>query len=416
MIEMTSFGTVVIAVFGAVFCLMQTRFGRLRRSFATFLATVALNNLPDAFAALIEVLPGGYVSIFSFATWPSSFFLAPLFWIYVCVLTSTDQLRPKKLTRHFLLPGVTVVIAILVLASPAAVRDSLYSGNLNQDAPWQMTLAVLLGVMHLFVYPQIAFYLVLILRRLMRFRLKLRDFYASTEQHELRWIYVIGGLAIFFWLAQTLFLIAEVDLWDGPVGIMTASLSGFVLVAAMTLWGLRQRPPLEPQDDDDPSPLAPASAQTIPEEMVSDQPAADVRQTASKYERSALSQEASERLSRKLRCAMEVDHLHRNPNLSLWALAKHTGASSNYISQTLNEMIGESFFDFVNGYRVAEAKTLLSTTNESVLNIAYDVGFNARSSFYNAFKRATGQTPTSYRKKMSQRDGLDDIGGPSGDS
>jgi AraC-like DNA-binding protein len=106
---------------------------------------------------------------------------------------------------------------------------------------------------------------------------------------------------------------------------------------------------------------------------------------------------------------MEVDHLHRDANLSLWALAKHTGASSNYISQTLNEVMGESFFDFVNSYRIAEAKTLLATTNESVLNITYDVGFNARSSFYNAFKRHTGQTPTSYRKNLSKPAGMDDI-------
>ncbi len=79
-------------------------------------------------------------------------------------------------------------------------------------------------------------------------------------------------------------------------------------------------------------------------------------------------------------------------------------------------MIGKSFFDFVNGYRIAEAKTLLSTTNESVLNITYDVGFNARSSFYNAFKRETGQTPTAYRKKMSQPEGMDDIKVPQGDT
>jgi YesN/AraC family two-component response regulator len=108
---------------------------------------------------------------------------------------------------------------------------------------------------------------------------------------------------------------------------------------------------------------------------------------------------------------MEVDNLHRDANLSLWALARHIGASSNYISQTLNEVIGESFFDFVNSYRIAEAKILLTTTNDSVLNITYDVGFNARSSFYNAFKRQTGQTPTTYRKNMSQRDGMDDTNG-----
>jgi len=131
-------------------------------------------------------------------------------------------------------------------------------------------------------------------------------------------------------------------------------------------------------------------------------------QQGEKYEKSALSAEASARITRKLRVAMETDHLHRDPNLSLWVLARHIGASPNYISQTLNEVIGESFFDFVNRYRIEEAKTLLSSSNDTVLAITYDVGFNARSSFYNAFKRVTGETPSHYRKKMSQRDGMDD--------
>ena len=97
---------------------------------------------------------------------------------------------------------------------------------------------------------------------------------------------------------------------------------------------------------------------------------------------------------------MERDHLHRDPNLSLWALSRHIGASPNYVSQTLNEIIGESFFDFVNRYRIEEAMNRLEATDDNVLTITYDVGFNARSSFYNAFKRVTGQTPTSYRKNI----------------
>ena len=258
------------------------------------------------------------------------------------------------------------------------------------DTALDVTIAIFMGLLHLTLFPQIAFYLILILRRLARFRLKLRDYYSSTERYELRWIYVIGGLGFLFWSANTLLLFIVAGYEQAPPwAVNLASVAGFILVSAIALWGLRQHPPLAP-DSDDP----PAQAKV---------------QTGGKYEKSALSSEASERLSRKLRNAMEVDQLHRDANLSLWDLASHIGASSNYISQTLNEVIGESFFDFVNAYRIAEAKRMLATTNESVLNITYDVGFNARSSFYNAFKRHTGQTPTSYRKKMSNPEGMDDM-------
>ncbi|WP_415403325.1 helix-turn-helix domain-containing protein [Tateyamaria sp. SN3-11] len=391
LVEMTSLGSVAITIFGAAFCLMQTRHSRVSWSFAIFLMAIAVNNSPEAFAQLLASLPSGYTSTASLITWPSSFFLAPLFWLYVFVLTSSEQDMPRRIVRHFALPAASLIVTLLVLASPPTIRETLFSNDPEPNTAWGMTLIVVVGLLQLAVFPQIALYLVFIVRRLSRFRLKLRDYYSSTEHYELRWIYVIGGLGFSFWFTMTLLLFVAVGSGDIPPSMdILTSVVGFILVSAITLWGIRQRPPLAPEDVGEP-----AAQPKFP--------------TPGKYEKSALSPEASDRLSAKLRKAMEVDHLHRDANLSLWALAKHIGASSNYISQTLNEVIGESFFDFVNSYRIAEAKTLLATTNESVLNITYDVGFNARSSFYNAFKRHTGQTPTSYRKKMSKRDGVDDI-------
>jgi len=396
-IEMTALGSVAITVFGASFCLMQTRHSWVSKSFAIFLMAIAVNNLPESFAQVLAPLPSSYASVAEVVTWPSSFFLAPLFWLYVVLLTSSQQQKPTRLPLHFALPALAVVVAIAVLLSPSNLRETLFSDDPELTSTWAMALAVIVGLIQFAVLPQIALYLVLILRRLSKFRLKLRDFYSSTERHELRWIYIIGVLGFSFWLATTFLLLGAIGFEAATSAIsMAGSLVGFALVSALTLWGIRQSPPLAPDNDDEPPPTNAPSAV--------------------KYEKSALSVEASERLSRKLRNAMEVDHLHRDANLSLWALAKHTGASSNYISQTLNEVIGESFFDFVNSYRIAEAKTLLATTDESVLNITYDVGFNARSSFYNAFKRHTGQTPTGYRKKMSQRDGMDDINGQLNDA
>ncbi len=392
-IELAATGTFAIAVFGAVFCLMQSREFRVSASFAAFLATVAINNIPDAFRRLIEAEPSSLDAMIDVAVWPSSFFLAPLFWIYVFTLTSSSQQQPQNRLRHFVLPGLAVVLTVLVLLSPPDVQAILSADEPKIDTGWSMAVVLGFGLLQLAVYPQIAVYLFLIWRRLMAFRRRLRDVYASTEEHELRWIYVICGFYALFWLAQTVLLVVVIDAADTavpPVFINIASLAGLTVVAATVLWGLRQRPPLVPDDD-----------QNTPEPTKGQSPG--------KYEKSALSAEASHRLGRKLRASMEVDHLHRDPNLSLWALARHIGASPNYVSQTLNEEIGESFFDFVNGYRIAEAKNLLTTTDQSILTITYDVGFNARSSFYNAFKRITGQTPSYFRKNMSRPAGLDDI-------
>ncbi|MES9930149.1 MAG: helix-turn-helix domain-containing protein, partial [Candidatus Thiodiazotropha sp. 6PDIVS] len=74
--------------------------------------------------------------------------------------------------------------------------------------------------------------------------------------------------------------------------------------------------------------------------------------------------------------------------------------SPNYLSQVINEQSGYNFFDFINRYRVDEAKRCLTTPSgqSNVLSIALDSGFNSKSAFYTAFKRHTGQTPSQYRK------------------
>ena len=64
--------------------------------------------------------------------------------------------------------------------------------------------------------------------------------------------------------------------------------------------------------------------------------------------------------------------------------------------------MGQSFFDYVNGWRIEEAKPLIRNGEQTVLAIAYEVGFNSRSSFYAAFKKQTGVTPSAYKSSPHQ--------------
>lgn len=400
-IELTSTASIAVTVFGIIYCVTQTKHFFVGRNFAAFLAAVTANNIPDAFARIFEKVPDAYTKLAELVLWsPSSLFLAPLFWMYVFALTSPSPVRGARFFRHLILPVLAVVVGAIIWVSSPEIYAALFSDAPPMLSAWATTLFLAFSFLQLAVYPQLAVYLFFIIRRMSKYRIELRDYYSSTEKHELRWIYVIGGLSGAFWLATTLllFLTFDPDQTDtSSVLISVASCVGLALVMAITLWGLRQRPPLATESEIEHQPMTSTSRSQ--------------QQPSEKYEKSALNAEASTRIARKLRSAMETDRLHRDPNLSLWALARHIGASPNYVSQTLNEVIGESFFDFVNGYRVTEAITRLSQTNDTVLAITFDVGFNARSSFYNAFKRVTGQTPTNYRKNMSSREGMDDRAG-----
>ena len=87
--------------------------------------------------------------------------------------------------------------------------------------------------------------------------------------------------------------------------------------------------------------------------------------------------------------------------LKLETLAQATGVPARELSKLINARTGASFSDYVNRHRVAEAARLLLEPDESTTSveaIGLLVGFKARSTFYEAFRRINGCTPAEYRR------------------
>lgn len=86
-------------------------------------------------------------------------------------------------------------------------------------------------------------------------------------------------------------------------------------------------------------------------------------------------------------------------DLTLQKLATQVNMPEKELSILINQKIGKHFFDFINEYRIEDAKILLRNQPQlTVLEILYQVGFNSKSSFYTAFKKETETTPSDYRK------------------
>ncbi len=102
---------------------------------------------------------------------------------------------------------------------------------------------------------------------------------------------------------------------------------------------------------------------------------------------------------------MEGKRPYLDPELTLSQLAKDLNISRSLLSQSINDGIGDNFYDFVNKYRVEEVKRLMiapEVRNFNLLGIALESGFKSKSTFNLIFKRFTGLTPTEYRKNLSQ--------------
>lgn len=116
-----------------------------------------------------------------------------------------------------------------------------------------------------------------------------------------------------------------------------------------------------------------------------------------RYERSSMDTNQADRIATRLNEAMARHELYKDPFLNLSNLSDHTGINSHRISQVLNTHMNTSFFEFINHWRIEEAKDMLRNSSESVLKTSESVGFNSRSTFNAAFKKATGHSPSTYR-------------------
>ena len=92
----------------------------------------------------------------------------------------------------------------------------------------------------------------------------------------------------------------------------------------------------------------------------------------------------------------------KNPDLSLELLAKEMDISARTLSSIINGHYKCSFVEFVNSYRLIEAKRLLmQDKNKAVLDIMYAAGFSSKATFNAMFKRVEGLTPSQYRKESA---------------
>lgn len=121
-----------------------------------------------------------------------------------------------------------------------------------------------------------------------------------------------------------------------------------------------------------------------------------------KYKSSPLTQQDKEKMIARLQQFMQKEQPWLNPAITIGELAKSTGIQARYLSQVINEHYNENFYDFINRYRVEETKKrILNSTDdkETIAEIMYQAGFNSKSSFNNAFKKITGQTPGQFKKQ-----------------
>jgi AraC-like DNA-binding protein len=123
-----------------------------------------------------------------------------------------------------------------------------------------------------------------------------------------------------------------------------------------------------------------------------------------KYAGSTLKEDEASEYSEKLIEYMRKEKPYLNPELTLTQLATEIDITSHHLSQIINEQFKLNFFEYINQFRVEEVKTRIKNPkfdNYSLLAIAFDSGFNSKSSFNRIFKKFTNQTPSQFKSGES---------------
>ncbi|MEM9544742.1 MAG: helix-turn-helix domain-containing protein [Bacteroidota bacterium] len=125
-----------------------------------------------------------------------------------------------------------------------------------------------------------------------------------------------------------------------------------------------------------------------------------IKLDSSKYQTGTLTKDLSKRMYKKVEEHLLSTKSFKNNELKLPILAKELSLSPHQLSQIINQNGNLNFSEFINSYRIEEAKRLIVKIDR-INTLAYEVGFNNRTSFNKAFKKYTGLTPSEYKKSRS---------------
>ena len=295
----------------------------------------------------------------------SGFLFGPSLYWYSITMVRKVQPKNKILLMH-LIPFVLYLFLIIihrVITTSWGIPFSMFQ--------------YILSSMHI----QILCYMVVSIKEISSYQRKIENVYSSLEKMNLNWLMLNVIAFLCMWLVDIANFISG-NLKFVPeqaIMIMTfvSLLINFLFANLIIYKGL-----------------------TTPELFIEplDSPAKN------KYSSSLLSSEQSSLIAEKLRDFMEKEKPFLEPEITLQELSSKLEIHPRYVSQVINERFNKNFFEFINYYRVEEAKSQLvsdSGLEKTVLEILYECGFNSKSVFNTFFKKSTGLTPSQYRKRCA---------------
>ncbi|RBL92477.1 helix-turn-helix domain-containing protein [Chitinophaga flava] len=328
-----------------------------------------------------------------------SLIYAPLFWTYAAQLSGRYQ-HIKKKFRFLFLPALMAAVVYFSIAGYVIAHDGatppviiLYNKTVGYAS---LISSIVYGILLLVESPHI-------------------PFFWQSERKLIRFMGIVSlimslfsaGLMINNMLPYSSRLILDSHLW-GRIVTYICLLSVCLAIGRVKVLSLiytdTQVPILETAREvlatviDEPVPFTEMEEVETPEAAMPEPP--------SQHRKLLLSPDLQSAIARDIKRWMEEKELYKDPELTLDKLAATMETSRHHLSETLNQYLGQSFYQFINEYRIREVVRLIDEHRENkvtpnILSLAFEAGFHSKSSFNQYFKKVTGSTPSAYLKSTN---------------
>lgn len=296
----------------------------------------------------------------------------PFLFLYTSALTDEKRIRKQSLL-HFLpfAIGVVSIIPFLILSPNEKIGVYLKEGK---------GYTLLTSFFFAGIIVSGIVYIALTLRQVLQHRKRIKENFSYTEKVNLKWLLNLTiGLSciwVIVFFAEDKFIFSAVVIYVLFIGYY-----GIKQVGIFT----NQRP------------IANAIDSALPDNI------GTIKDSTGnpKYLNSSLSDDQIMTIHGDLGELMGARKMFLKPELTLAMVAQELDVHPNSLSQVINMKEEKNFFDYINSLRVAEFKArAVKPENHkyTLLALAFECGFNSKTSFNRNFKNATGESPSMFLK------------------
>jgi len=291
----------------------------------------------------------------------------PMLYLYILCLTG-KQPDIRSWLLHMAPAIIVYIILLKFLLLPAP--DKLYVYQQGGS-----TYTILRHSIKILIILSGILYVTLSVLAVKNYKKQISERYSNTEKINLNWVYyLITGIAL-IWIAviirNDILIFSFVDIF-----IMLAAYFGISRVGILELKAVNYKI-------------------TEPEKLIDDHP------VTVKYEKTFAGEDTLQQIYEQLSYQMTYKKLYKDPELDLNQVAALLNIHPNTLSQTINYMENKNFYDYINRQRIEEFKriaVLPENQKFTILSLAFESGFNSKTSFNRNFKKYMNCAPREFLK------------------